>query len=63
MIFLLLGLAEGNVLLGCLLIEAPPAELALGELILLGLLQDLLLLFGWLIVIASCLLDTASQLQ
>lgn len=63
MIFLLLRLAEGNVLLGCLLIEAPPAELALSELILLGLFEDLLLLFGWFIIIASCLLDTASQLQ
>ena len=63
MIFLLLGLAEGNVLLGCLFVEAPSAELALNELIFFGLLEDLPLLFGRLVIVTSCLLDTASQLQ
>lgn len=63
MIFLLLRLAEGDVFLGCLFVEAPSAELAFRELIIFGLLEDLPLLFGWLVVVASCLLDAASQLK
>ena len=49
--------------LGCLFVEAPSAKLALRELVLLRLLQDLLLLLSRLVIVAPCLFDTASQLQ
>lgn len=61
LVLLLLGLAEGDVLLCCLLVEASAAGVALDHLI--GRLHDLLLLPCGLVILISGLLETSPQLE
>ncbi len=59
----LLRLAEGNVLLRCLLVETSPAVLALGKLVHPHCLQHLPFFLGGLVVIVAGLLYACPQLQ
>lgn len=61
LVLLLLGLAEGNVLLCCLFVETTATGVALHHLV--GCLHDLLLLLCRLVIFIPRLLQPCSQLQ
>jgi hypothetical protein len=63
LVLLLLGLAEGNVLLSSLPVEAATAKLTFSELTVFGSLQDLFFLLCGDVIVVTTLLNAGTQLQ
>ena len=63
LVLLLLGFTEGDVLQSCLLVETPAAELAFGEMAILGGFQNLFLLLCGLVIVVATTLYACSQSQ